>query len=260
MTQWREQFKKRKTIDPLLPLSNPVPHAPHGPLHPPTRFRPPTPQLTHLPSWPDEQTPFPLAEQTPSLPESDTGGTLLRLREVGLELTEEELRQWALDALLYLEDWKWLWESPAQAPTPLTSPTPLPLPPPWYDAFNVGLLNMSVPNVPSTSAPSVDWRRPDILNEPVTCVPAPYVENSVMWGPVAQPLPQRAHLPPEWLTEGIIESGSRNYEGGNVTVEEPPIPFSPFSLTDCTLLNHFSFEDFVTVAFPDIAGDLDIQI
>ena len=46
----------------------------------------------------------------------------------------------------------------------------------------------------------------------------------------------------------------------SVTVEEPPIPFSPFSLTDCTLLNHFSFEDFVAVAFPDIAGDLDIQI
>ena len=45
-----------------------------------------------------------------------------------------------------------------------------------------------------------------------------------------------------------------------VTVEGPPIPFSPFSLTDCTLLNHFSFEDFVAVAFPDIAGDLDTQI
>ena len=47
---------------------------------------------------------------------------------------------------------------------------------------------------------------------------------------------------------------------GIVTVEGPPIPFSPFSLTDCTLLNHFSFEDFVAVAFPDIAGDLDTQI
>ena len=81
-----------------------------------------------------------------------------------------------------------------------------------------------------------------------------------MWGPVAQPLPQRAHLSPEWLTEGIIESESRNYDGGNVMVEEPPIPFSPFSLTDCTLLNHFSFEDFVAVAFPDIARDLNIQI
>ena len=45
-----------------------------------------------------------------------------------------------------------------------------------------------------------------------------------------------------------------------VTVEDVPIPFSPFSLTDCTMLNHFSFEDFVAIAFPDIAGDLDIQI
>ena len=45
-----------------------------------------------------------------------------------------------------------------------------------------------------------------------------------------------------------------------VTVEDPPISFSPFSLVDCTLLEHFSFNDFVAVAFPDIAGDLDIQI
>ena len=45
-----------------------------------------------------------------------------------------------------------------------------------------------------------------------------------------------------------------------VTVENPPIPFSPFSLADCTMLSHFSFNDFVAIAFPDIAGDLDIQI
>ena len=45
-----------------------------------------------------------------------------------------------------------------------------------------------------------------------------------------------------------------------VTVKEPPIPFSPFSLADCTMLNHFSFNDFIAIAFPDIAGDLDIQI
>ena len=45
-----------------------------------------------------------------------------------------------------------------------------------------------------------------------------------------------------------------------VTVEEPPIPFSPFSLADCTMLNHFSFNDFIAIAFPDIAGDLDAQI
>ena len=45
-----------------------------------------------------------------------------------------------------------------------------------------------------------------------------------------------------------------------VTVEEPPIPFSPFSLADCTMLNHFSFNDFIAIAFPDIARDLDAQI
>ena len=45
-----------------------------------------------------------------------------------------------------------------------------------------------------------------------------------------------------------------------VTVEDPPIPFSPFSLANCTMLSHFSFNDFIAIAFPDIAGDLDIQI
>ena len=45
-----------------------------------------------------------------------------------------------------------------------------------------------------------------------------------------------------------------------VMVEGPPVPFSPFSLADCTMLIHFSFNDFVAIAFPDLAGDLDIQI
>ena len=45
-----------------------------------------------------------------------------------------------------------------------------------------------------------------------------------------------------------------------VTIEDPPTPFSPFSLANCTMLNHFSFNDFIAIAFPDIAGDLDIQI
>ena len=45
-----------------------------------------------------------------------------------------------------------------------------------------------------------------------------------------------------------------------VTIEDPPIPFSPFSLSDCTMLSHFSFNDFIAIAFPDIARDLDIQI
>ena len=81
-----------------------------------------------------------------------------------------------------------------------------------------------------------------------------------MWAPVAQPQLQLVHPLPEWLTEGVFELESRNNDGGNVTVEDPPIPFSPFSLADCTMLSHFSFNDFVTVAFPDLAGDLDIQI
>ena len=81
-----------------------------------------------------------------------------------------------------------------------------------------------------------------------------------MWAPVAQPQPRLVHPLPEWLTEEMFEPGSRRNDGGNVTVEEPPIPFSPFSLTDCTMLNHFSFNDFIALAFPDIAGDLDAQI
>ena len=81
-----------------------------------------------------------------------------------------------------------------------------------------------------------------------------------MWGPVAQPQLQLAHQPLEWLVGGIFELESRNYDGGNVTVEDPPISFSPFSLVDCTMLSHFSFNNFVAIAFPDLAGDLDIQI
>ena len=45
-----------------------------------------------------------------------------------------------------------------------------------------------------------------------------------------------------------------------VMVEEVPTSFSLFSLTDCTLLSHFPFSDFVAVALLDLARDLDIQI
>ena len=58
---------------------------------------------------------------------------------------------------------------------------------------------------------------------------------------------------------GLLLSGV-GVEKTNVTVEEPPIPFSPFSSADCTMLNHFSFNDFIAIAFPDIVGDLDAQI
>ena len=81
-----------------------------------------------------------------------------------------------------------------------------------------------------------------------------------MWAPVAQLQPQHVRPPPEWLVGEEFKSESRSNNGGNVTVENPPISFSPFSLADCTLLEHFSFNDFIAVAFPDIAGDLDIQI
>ena len=103
MTQWREQFKKkRKTVDPLFPVSNPIPPAQPGHPHPLTQYLPPTLPSTHPPNWPAAQTPFPLR--------NTIEGTQLQLREVGLELTEEELQRWALDALLCPEDWKWLWE------------------------------------------------------------------------------------------------------------------------------------------------------
>ena len=46
----------------------------------------------------------------------------------------------------------------------------------------------------------------------------------------------------------------------DVTIEDPPTSFSPFSTVDCTMLNHFSFNNFIAVAFPDLARDLDIQI
>ena len=260
MTQWREQFKKkRKTVDPLFPVSNPGPLTQPGRPHPLTRYPPLTLPSTHPPNWPAAQTHFPLANQTPFPLGNIIEGTQLQLREVGLELTEEELWQWALDVLLCLEDWRWLWEL-ARALTPLTFLTP-PLPhQPWCGAFNADPPTMSAPNAQNTSAPSVEWPLQDIPNEPATCAPVPSVVNSVTWAPVAQPQPQLAHPLPEWLINEVFESESRINDGGNVTVEDPPIPFSPFSPTDCTMLEHFSFNDFIVVAFPDLARDLDIQI
>ena len=45
-----------------------------------------------------------------------------------------------------------------------------------------------------------------------------------------------------------------------VTVLEAPTSLSLFSLVDCMLFSHFSFNDFIAMAFLDLAGDLDIQI
>ena len=146
-------------------------------------------------------------------------------------MTEEELRRWALDVLLCLEDWKWLWELPAPAPTPLMSPTP-PLPHlPWYNASSVDLPTTFAPNVLNTSAPFADWPLLDIPNAPATCTPVPFVESSVMWAPVAQLQPQPAYPPPEWLTEGIFKPESQNNDGGNVMVENPLSHFLPSCLS-----------------------------
>ena len=166
-------------MDPLFPSSSLVPHTQPEPPHPPTLCPPRTLPSTHFPSWPAEQTHSPLVDQTPFPLGNATEGTLLQLREVGLELTKEELQQWALDALLYLEDWRWLWE-PGPAPTPLKSLTPPLLHPPWYGVSNANLPTTFARNVLNTSAPSVDWPPPDTPSTPVTCAPVPYVESLVM--------------------------------------------------------------------------------
>ena len=50
-----------------------------------------------------------------------------------------------------------------------------------------------------------------------------------------------------WSTSGVM-------------VPEAPTSFSLFSLVDCMLLSHFSCNDFVAIAFLDLAEDLDTQI
>ena len=83
-----------------------------------------------------------------------------------------------------------------------------------------------------------------------------------MWAPLAQLQPRCApHLSlPEWVTWDNLESESQGYDGGNVMVVEDPFSFSPFPPTDCTLYSHFSFNNFVMIAFPDLTRDLDDQI
>ena len=83
-----------------------------------------------------------------------------------------------------------------------------------------------------------------------------------MWAPVAQLQLRLAHCLslPGWATWDDLESESQDYKGGNVTVREAPTSFSLFSLVDCTLYSHFTFDDFILIAFPDLARDLDAQI
>ena len=188
---------------------------------------------------------------------------LCRLNEAGEGLTNKVLLEWTLDMLCSLEDWRWLW-SLEPAITPSLSPTPLnhQLLPPLYSASNANPWITYVPNVLNISAPSVEEQLPDILSTPAPCTHAQSAESLVMWAPVVQLQPRPAHplSLPEWVTLEDFELVSQDYDGGNVTMEEPPTSFSPFSLVDCTLLSHFSFNDFITVAFLDLARDLDTLI
>ena len=121
---------------------------------------------------------------------------------------------------------------------------------------------MYAPNVPSTSVPFAEDPPLDTLSTLVPCAPALYAENSVMWAPVAQ-LQLWLALPPSlpgWVTSEDFELVSQDYEGGNVTVEEAPASFSPFSPVDCMLFSHFSFNDFVALGFLDLALDPDMGI
>ena len=60
--------------------------------------------------------------------------------------------------------------------------------------------------------------------------------------------------------QGMINNLDLQPNATIVTVMEAPTSFSLFSPTDCTLYSHFSFNDFVMVAFPDLTGDLDDPI
>ena len=121
---------------------------------------------------------------------------------------------------------------------------------------------MYAPIAQNMYAPFAEELPLDILSAHAPCTCAQSVENSVMWTPVAQLQPQLAcHLSlPKWVTWDDLESVPQGYKGGNVMVEETPTSFSPFSLVNCTLFSHFSFNDFVAIAFLDLAGDLDNQI
>ena len=188
---------------------------------------------------------------------------LCQLHEAGEGLANKVLLEWALDVLHFLEDWRWLW-SPEPAMTPSLSPTPqnhLPHPP-LYDVSNANPWTMYAPNAPSTSAPSAEEQLLDTLNTLVPCTCAQSVESLVMWVPAAQPQLQHAHplSLPEWVTSEDFESEPQGYDRGNVMVEEAPISFSPFTMADCTLFSHFPFNDFIAIAFPDLAEDLNTQI
>ena len=72
----------------------------------------------------------------------------------------------------------------------------------------------------------------------------------------------------EWKATFIIPYGLyeplvmffRQCNSPPVMVGEAPLSFPPFTLVDCSLFSHFSFDDFITIAFLDLAEDLETQI
>ena len=86
---------------------------------------------------------------------------------------------------------------------------------------------LSASLTPSTFVPSVVTLLQDTLNEPAPCAHAPFVENLVMWAPVAQPQlqPTPPLSLPKWVTLEGFELESQGYDGSNVMIEEPPISF-----------------------------------
>ena len=62
------------------------------------------------------------------------------------------------------------------------------------------------------------------------------------------------------LYDKIISDRGPQFTSTFVMVIDAPTSFSPFSLTDCTLYSHFSFDDFIMIAFLDLTRDLDNQI
>ena len=265
MTQCREQCRLARRTE----IPQPMPELTHALPTPPghhlllTHYPLPTLLSILLPSWPDETIPFldDLGLPLSSPPGNNTIKTLYQLNKVGEGWTDELLLEWTLDVLRSLEDWRWLW-SQEPAATPLSFPTLSPPSPPLFSASNANPLNMFAPNVPSISAPFANEPPLVIPNELASCTLAPFSESLVMWEPLAQLQPQL--IAPlsllKWEILDDLELQSQGYEGGSVTVQEAPISFSLFSGMDCLLFSHFSFDDFILLAFLDLAKDLDVQI
>ena len=257
VTRWRRRFhSNQRTGYSCLDLPTPTLLDLQGVPLPPILSPQLTPLSTPLPNWLTEPTLSPITQE-PHLPFPQGNNiimTLHWLNEAGGGLSNKVLLEWALDVLCSPEDWRWLW-SLEQATTPSPSPTLLPQLPPSSGVSNVNPPNMSTSNALNMYASSVNMPHLDILSALVPCTPTLSAENSVMWAPVVQPQLQLAHLLTlsKWVTLGGFESEPQSYDGGNVMVGDPPISFLPFTLADCTLFSHFSFNDFITTAFLDLA-------